>query len=93
MPQSEPLTPEQRSLRASIAAHILHASVDPQEHTAPARAASPGSDAYWMEAVDPNHELTLEERSRRAQHLKKAHFKKLALLSAKARRKGAGDAA
>lgn len=37
MPPS--LTPEQRSLRASIGAHTLHATHDSREVTAPARAA------------------------------------------------------
>ncbi|MGF2945831.1 hypothetical protein ACQV26_11935 [Mycobacterium sp. Lab-001] len=47
--------------------------------------------------VDPDGELTPEERARRAEHARKAHFKRLALKSAKARRRrtelGGGDAA
>lgn len=78
-----PLSPEQRSLRARIAAHTLHSQVDPQEHTAPARKAF--LDRFEAE-VDPEGVLSPEERARRASHARKAYFTKLALKSAQARR-------
>lgn len=86
------LTPEQRSLRASIAAHEMWAHCDnPTAHTAPARAAF--MDRFERE-VDPDGVLTPEERARRAAHARKAHFAKLALRSSRARaaRRG-GEAA
>lgn len=78
------LTPEQRSLRARLAAHELHARHDSKQLTAPARAAFMDS---FLAKVDPEGVLPEAERIRRAQHLRKAHFARLALLSAKARAK------
>lgn len=79
------LTAAQRSQRASIAALELHAQRDSVEHTAPARAASPGQLPYWEHIVDPDGELTPDERRRRAELKRRAHFKRLALRSAQAR--------
>ena len=79
------LTPEQRALRARIAAHSLHAKVaDPSAHTAPARRAF--LDRFERE-VDPEGTLPPEERARRAEHARKAYFAALALKSARARSK------
>lgn len=80
------MTPAERSLRARLAAHILHSRVDPKSHTAPARAAF---DARFEREADPDGVLPLEERLRRAGHLKKAHFTRMALRSAQARRRAA----
>lgn len=77
------LTPAERSLRARLAAHTLHAQVDPQEHTAPARRAF--LDRFERE-VDPDGVLAPDERARRASHARTAYFTKLALKSAQARR-------
>jgi hypothetical protein len=88
----QPLTPEQRSLRARIAAHTKHSLYDPVESTSKARSASPGSDAYWERQVDPDGVLPELERKRRGTSAKKAHFSRLAMASAKARRKGVADA-
>ncbi len=86
------LTPRERTLRAQIAAHALHASHDPRDTTAKARATFL---AAFEEQVDPERVLPEEERRRRAEHARKAHFKRLALASVRARceRKGADDAA
>lgn len=82
------LTSDQRSLRARLAAHSLHATIsDPVAHTAPARAAF--LDRFERE-VDPDGVLPLGERSRRAEHARKAYFARLALASAKARAAKAG---
>lgn len=79
------MTPEQRSLRARMAAHSLHARVaDPSAHTAPARRAF--LDRFERE-VDPDGVLKPDERARRADHARKAYFLKLALASAEARRR------
>jgi hypothetical protein len=77
------LTAEQRRLRASIAAHEMWANCDnPTTHTAPGRAAF--MDRFERE-VDPDGTLTPEERTRRAEHARKAYFQRLALKSSRAR--------
>lgn len=85
------LTPEQRVLRAQIAAHVQWSKTeDPAEHTAPARKAF--LDRFERE-VDPDGALPPEERARRASHARQAYFKRLALKSARARAaRKAGDA-
>jgi hypothetical protein len=83
------LSPEERILRARLAAFTKHSLYDPSETTKPARAASPGSLSYWERKVDPKGELSDAERRRRAECAKKAHFQRMAFESAKARRKGA----
>jgi hypothetical protein len=85
MPKSErePMSPAERSLRARMAAHAMHARNDPEKTTAKARAAF--LDKFEREA-DPDGVLPPEERRRRAKHLRSAHFTRLALASAKARR-------
>jgi hypothetical protein len=81
------LTPEQRSLRARLAVTTRWANQDPVAGTAKARAASPGSIAYWERKVDPNGDLPDDERRRRAACAKRAHFQRLALKSSLARKK------
>ncbi|MET7616698.1 hypothetical protein [Streptomyces sp. NPDC005408] len=77
------LTPEQRRLRASIAALTLWSKTeDPSAHTAPARAAF--NDRFERE-VDPGATLTPTERARRAEYARKAYFSRLALASSRAR--------
>lgn len=71
------------SLRATIAAHSLHARHDSRLLTAAARKAFLGR---FENEVDPQRILDPVERLRRASHAKKAYFRRLALLSAKARR-------
>ena len=78
-----------RVLRGRLGAHALHATHDSRELTAAARAASPGSLDYWLAQVPAD--LDDLERRRRAEHLKKAHFTRLALASARARRRKGGD--
>ncbi len=79
------LTPEERKLRAQLAAHTMHAQVaDPSAHTRPARDAFL---AKFEHEVDPEGVLKPEERKRRAEHARKAHFKRLSLLAAQARRR------
>jgi hypothetical protein len=80
-----PMTPQDRILRARIAANTLHAKcADPRKHTAPARRAFL---TKFEREVDPNGVLTPEERHRKALRARKAHMQRLALKSAKARRK------
>jgi hypothetical protein len=73
-----------RQLRARLAAHSKWAQADPVEGTAKARAVF---QLRFLDEVDPNRELPEAERLRRAEHAKKAYYTRLALLSAKARRR------
>lgn len=78
-------TPSERSLRGSIASHESWARTeDRSARTAPARRAL--LDKFEREA-DPDGVLSPAERQRRAEHLRKAHFQRLALKSAQSRRK------
>lgn len=77
-----PLTPEQRVLRARLAAHVMHARNDSREVTASARAAFL---AGFEQEVDPEGQLPVEERMRRAAQARRAHFARLALASSRAR--------
>jgi hypothetical protein len=78
--------PSERSLAARIASHTSWAlTSDPPARTAPAREAF---DRRFEREVDPDGTLPPSERARRAEHARKAYFARLALASAKARRKG-----
>jgi hypothetical protein len=84
------LTPEQRAMRASIAAHVQWAKEsDPTARTATARKAF--MERFEREA-DPDGVLDPAERARRAEHLRRAYFTRLALASSRARKKGRGNA-
>lgn len=82
------MTPAERSLRARIAAHHLHAQG--KTNTVAARKAA--LDRFEKQ-VDPEGLLPEEERQRRAQHALRAHMQSLALRSARARRKASGESA
>lgn len=77
------LTPQERSLRAKIGAHALHAAHDPSETTSKAREAFRSK---FERQVDPEGILIPEERQRRAEHARKAYFAKLSFISARVRR-------
>ena len=77
------LTPGERSLRGRLGAHKLHATHDSRVLTAPARAAFL---AKFEDEVDPDQQLPVLERQRRAEHARKAYFTRLALASVRARR-------
>ncbi len=84
MPQNTGLTPSERALRASLASHASWANTE--NRTARTQ---PGRDAMWekfYDQVDPDRTLTQQERHKRATNARKAHFQRLALASAKARR-------
>jgi hypothetical protein len=81
-----PLSPAERSLRASIAAHTRWSNTPAAERR---RLADRGHDALlakFAEEVDPDHLLDPAERTRLARNRFAAHMKRLALASAKARR-------
>ena len=81
------LSPEQRSLRASIGGNARAGKYDGREVTARARA---GFLTKFLNEVDQaTPGLPEDERTRRAQHLLRAHMQRLALASSKARRRRA----
>jgi hypothetical protein len=79
------LSKEQRQLRARLAAHTSWANTaDRKERTAPARAALLSK---FESQVDPDGTMDPQERARRAESARKAHFTRLAYLSAQARKR------
>jgi len=83
------MNPQDRALRASLAAHTSWANtLDPASRTAKARAAANGR--FEKQARELHPDASDEQIARVAEHLKSAHFKRLALASAKARRKKQG---
>lgn len=80
MAASTRLTPEQRSLRSSVAGNTRWAAHPPQMDAAHA-----GFLATFLREVDPNNELEDAERARRAHCALRAHMRKLAFASSKAR--------
>lgn len=75
-------TSVERSMRARMAAHALHAQGG--TNTAPARKAF--LDRFYRE-VDPFGELDVKEHAKRADHARKAYMIGLALKSAEARKR------
>ncbi len=80
---------EDRILRARMGAHALHARRNPVETTAAARDAF--RTQFEREVIEyarsRGEELSPAEITRRAEHALKAHYIRMALASAKARRK------
>jgi hypothetical protein len=89
------VTSEERRLRAQIGAHAQWArEPDRTARTAKARRAFL---AKFEAEVDPQGVLPAEERAFRAEHLRQAHMKRMALAASRARtakaRKRGGDEA
>jgi hypothetical protein len=89
------LTPAERSLRGQLASYESWANTkDRTERTAPGRAANM---ARFEQQVDPDGVMTPEARAKAAEAAKRAHYKRMAFNSAKARRersarrRGGGD--
>jgi hypothetical protein len=91
-PPRRKFDPAEMALRGRIGAYTLHATHDPRETTAKARATFL---ARFEKEVDPAGVLPEVERLRRAEMARKAHFARLALKSARkrARRQGQKKAA
>lgn len=68
-------------------------TADRTARTAPARNAGPASLDYHLERLDPERfaDATDEQRLAAAEAARKAHFARLALKSARARRRGGPD--
>ncbi|SRX81555.1 hypothetical protein MPP7335_03307 [Mycolicibacterium parafortuitum] len=80
-----PLSPTERSIRSQIAAHESWAQTENRAaRTANARRALLDK---FEKQVDPDGTLPPAERAKRAEHARKAYFKRLALKSAQARRR------
>jgi hypothetical protein len=86
------LTQSEARLRGRIGAYALHAAYDSRVVTQPARVAAAASlDARLLAEIDERSpSLPEAERLRRLEYARKAHFQRLALASAKARRAKAG---
>jgi hypothetical protein len=77
------MTPEQRSLRARIAAHTQWSLEENRtERTAKARKAA---EDRFVDLVDPDRVLPPDERAKRAANARQAYMLKLALASSRAR--------
>jgi hypothetical protein len=84
-PSSRRMTPEQRRMRASLAANEMWARTpDRSTRTAPARKAA--LDRFERQ-VDPDGVLPIQERAKRAENARKAFYLRLALRSSRARAK------
>jgi hypothetical protein len=93
MPRT-PLTPEQRHLRASIAAHARWSQENPAANAARGQAGLLAKFEREIRAADPD--LPDAEVARRAESARRAHMGRLALASSKARARrkaGGSDAA
>jgi len=84
------LDAERAALLGRIGAHRLHATHDSRATTTKARAAF--LERFERE-VDPDCSLPADERTRRAEHARRAHFARLALQSAEARAERKSSAA
>lgn len=87
------LTPEQRALRARLAAHESWAATP--DRSARTRAARDAFMARFEREVDPDGTMPPEQRRQAAESRRKAYYARLAFKSAQARakRKGGGRAA
>ncbi|KIX77434.1 hypothetical protein SF23_12280 [Streptomyces sp. MBRL 10] len=82
------MTPEERSLRARLAAHVSWAATpDPASRTAKARAAADSK--FEREAREMHPNASDEHIARVAKHLRSAHFSRMALKAAARRRNSA----
>lgn len=79
-----PMSHGERVLLGRLGAYTMLSRHDPREIT---RAAREAFNSKFERDVDPYGELPLEERLRRAEMARKAHFTRLALASAQARRR------
>jgi hypothetical protein len=82
---STTLTPQQRALRAKLAANTRWS--EDGDRKGNAKRAQAGLLAKFVDQVDPDRVLPEDERLRRAEAARKAHMQRLAFLSSKARRK------
>lgn len=80
-----PISPAERRSYGQIGAHESWARTEDR-----AARTLPGRQAAWYRferLVDPEGVLPLAERAKRAEHARKAHFKRMAMKSAQVRRR------
>lgn len=77
-----------RRLAASIAANTRWSRENPTEQGRKMRA---GLEAKFLREVDPEGTLPEDERNRRAEAARRAHYQRMALASAKARSERKAD--
>jgi hypothetical protein len=82
-----PLTPSERSLRASLAAHTRWANTPSAERRRQADRGQAALLARFAAEVDPDGRLSPDERDKLARNAHAAHMKRLALASSRSRRK------
>lgn len=83
---------EYASLCGQIAANSRWSRVNADERTAATSAGRLAAEKRFEKIVDPDGVLSHEERARQASNARKAHFQRMALASARARRRrGAMD--
>lgn len=78
-------SPTERTLRARIAAHVRWAN-EPDRQAATAKARQALADR-WEKQVDPEGKLPPHIRAKLAENAKSAHYSRMALKSAQARRR------
>jgi hypothetical protein len=84
-PADQRATPAERRLQAQIAANVRWArATDRSAETAAARR---GLDAKFVREIDPDGSLPSEELAVRVEAARRAHFLRMALKSAQARRR------
>ncbi len=83
------LTPAERSLRSSIAAETRWAHTSTAERQRAAQRGQDGLIARLKAEIDPDGVLEPDELAMRVENLRRAHMKRLAFASAKARREAA----
>lgn len=77
-------TPSERTMAAQIANHVRWSKEpDREAATAPARR---GLEAKWATEIDPDGTMAPAELEKRIASARKAHMRRMALASAKARR-------
>jgi hypothetical protein len=81
-----PFNPELAALYGRIGAHMAHAKHGGEHMTSKARESFM---ARFEREADPEGILPAEERARRAEHLKRAYFSRLALKRAEKRKEAA----
>ena len=92
MVDSTPLTPEQRTMRARLAAHTRWSNATADDRSKQGRAAQRGLLERFAREVDPTSNLDPEDRYKRARSALNAHMARLALKSSQARSGKASDA-
>jgi hypothetical protein len=82
----------ERRLQAAIASHLRWAREASQEaRRAATQPMRDGLRSKWERMADPDGRLTPEELATAVDHLRKAHYRRMALASARARRRATRD--